>query len=113
MSSEIGFLSLNDSGTSIAIACGSDIPLIVRNSNTLSRLAESLMPSSTMGEISLMSPSASLESTLSRAFIQPRLPRMVLISPLWANKRKGWARLHVGNVFVLNRECTSASPLVK
>ncbi len=54
-----------------------------------------------------------LKSTLSLAFIQPRLPRMVLISPLWANKRKGWASDHVGNVFVLNRECTSASPLVK
>ena len=48
-----------------------------------------------------------------RAFIQPRLPRMVLISPLCANKRKGWANDHVGNVFVLKRECTSASPLVK
>ena len=104
---------MNDSGTSIAIACGIDIPLIIRNSNTLSKLAESLMPSCTMGEMSLMSPSASLESTLSLAFIQPRLPRMVLISPLWANKRKGWASDHVGNVFVLNRECTNASPLVR
>ena len=36
----------------------------------------------TMGRRSLMSPKASLLSTLSRAFIQPRLPRMVLISPL-------------------------------
>ena len=109
----MGFLSLNDSGTSIAIACGSDMPLIIRNSNTLSRLALSLMPSCTIGEISRMSPSASLDSTLSRAFIHPRLPRMVLISPLCANKRKGWASDHVGNVFVLNRECTSASPLVR
>ena len=97
----------------MAIACGNDIPLIIRNSNTLSNEAESLMPSCTMGEISLMSPNASLLSTLSRAFIHPRLPRMVLISPLCANKRKGWASDHVGNVFVLKRECTSASPLVR
>lgn len=32
--------------------------------------------------ISLMSPRTGEESTLSRASIQPRLPRMVLISPL-------------------------------
>ena len=109
----MGFLSLNDSGTRMAIAWGSESPLIMRNSNTLSSEAESLMPSCTMGLSSLMSPKASLLSTLSRAFIQPRLPRMVLISPLCANKRKGWASDHVGNVFVLKRECTSASPLVK
>ena len=28
-------------------------------------------------------------------------PRSVLISPLWARNRKGWARCHVGKVFVL------------
>ena len=97
----------------MAIACGSDSPLMMRNSNTLSRLAESLMPSCTMGRKSLMSPNASLFSTLSRAFIHPRLPRMVLISPLCANKRKGCAKDHVGKVFVLKRECTKARPLVK
>ena len=58
------------------------MPLITRNSKTLSRLAESLMSSSTMGRMSLMSPSASLLSTLSLAFIQPLLPLTVLISPL-------------------------------
>ena len=109
----MGFLSLNDSGTRMAMACGRVSPLMVRNSKTLSSDAESLMPSCTMGLKSRMSPKASLESTLSRAFIHPRLPRMVLISPLWANKRKGWASAHVGNVFVLKRECTSASPLVR
>jgi hypothetical protein len=55
----------------------------------------------------------SMVSTLSLAFIHPRLPRMVLISPLWANRRNGWANDHVGNVFVEKRECTRASPLVK
>ena len=109
----MGFLSLKLSGTRIAIACGRLSPLSIRNSKTLSRLAESLMPSCTMGRRSLISPKASLLSTLSRAFIQPRLPRMVLISPLWASKRKGCASFHFGKVLVENRECTSASPLVK
>ena len=59
------------------------------------------------------SPSASDESTLSRASIQPRLPRMVLISPLWAIMRKGWASDQVGKVLVLKREWTIASALVK
>ena len=60
-----------------------------------------------------MLPNASLLSTLSRAFIHPRLPRMVLISPLWAKSRKGCASDHVGNVLVLKRECISARPLVR
>ena len=38
---------------------------------------------------------------------------MVLISPLCASRRKGWAKLHVGKVLVLKREWTMASPLVK
>ena len=37
----------------------------------------------------------------SRAAIQRRLPEMVLISPLWATTRKGWARGQVGKVLVL------------
>ena len=94
----MGFLSLKLSGTITLMAWGRERPLMTKNSNTLSRLAESLMPGCTMGEILRMSPSASLLSTLSRACIQPRLPRMVLISPLWQSKRKGWARLQVGKV---------------
>ena len=39
----MGFLSLKLSGTRMAMACGSDNPLMVRNSNTLSSEAESLM----------------------------------------------------------------------
>ena len=46
-----------------------------------------------------------------RAFIQLRLPRTVLISPLWATKRIGWARSQVANVLVEKRECTSAMAL--
>jgi hypothetical protein len=37
----------------------------------------------------------------SRAFILLMFPRSVLISPLCAMKRKGWARDHDGKVFVL------------
>ncbi len=51
----------------------------------------------------------SLASVDSRARIQFRLPRTVLISPLWAMRRNGWASGHDGNVLVENREWTSAS----
>ena len=67
----------------------------------------------TVGRSSFMSPKVGVESTLSRASIHPRLPRIVLISPLCARRRNGCANPHVGNVLVLKRECTSASPLVK
>ena len=45
----------------------------------------------------------------SRAATQLRLPRTVLISPLCASSRNGWARGHDGNVLVENREWTRAS----
>ena len=109
----MGFLSLKLSGTISAMACGNDRPLMTKNSNTLSRLAESLMPGCIIGDMSFMLPSASELSTLSRACIHPRFPRMVFISPLWHNRRNGCARLHVGNVLVEKREWTRASPLVK
>ena len=47
----------------------------------------------------------------SRARIQLRLPASVLISPLWARYRYGWARAQDGKVLVENREWTSANPL--
>ena len=109
----MGFLSLKLSGTITAIAWGSDRPLMTKNSKTLSSEAESLMPGCMMGEILRMSPNASDESTDSRACIHPLLPLMVLISPLWHNRRKGWARLQVGKVLVEKRLCTKARPLVK
>ena len=101
------------SGTSIAMACGRLIPEATKNSNTLSSEALSLMPGWMIGRISLISGILGEESTLSRASIHPRLPRIVLISPLCASRRKGCARLQVGKVLVLKRECTKASPLVK
>ena len=51
----------------------------------------------------------SLASMASRARIQFRLPRTVLISPLCATYRYGWASGQDGNVLVENRECTRAS----
>ena len=49
-----------------------------------------------------------LASSASRAAIQFRLPRIVLISPLWAMYRYGCASGQDGNVLVENRLCTSA-----
>ena len=48
-------------------------------------------------------------SWLSRARIQLRLPLTVLISPLWAISRYGWASGQEGKVLVEKRECTRAS----
>ena len=48
-------------------------------------------------------------SSASRARIQLRLPMTVLISPLWAMNRNGWASGQLGNVLVEKRECTTAS----
>ena len=45
----------------------------------------------------------SLSSIASRARIQFWLPCTVLISPLWATNRYGWASGHDGNVLVENR----------
>ncbi|CFW31542.1 Uncharacterised protein [Bordetella pertussis] len=45
----------------------------------------------------------------SRARSQLKLPLTVLISPLWAIMRYGWASGQAGNVLVEKRWCTSAS----
>jgi hypothetical protein len=52
------------------------------------------------------SPKASETMLASRACIQLMLPRSVLISPLWAMKRYGWARSQLGKVLVEKREWT-------
>ena len=44
----------------------------------------------------------------SRAIIRLMFPRIVLISPLWAMIRFGWALCHDGVVFVENLEWTIA-----
>ena len=58
------------------------------------------------------SPGISAEdSSDSRARIRFRLPRTVLISPLCAMNRNGWASGQAGKVLVENRECTIATAL--
>ena len=109
----MGFFSLVDSGIIMASAWGRLIPDMTKNSSTLSSEALSLILGSISGLIWEMSPSASEDRTPSRASIQARLPLMVLISPLWASMRKGCARLQVGKVLVLKRECTRARALVR
>ena len=59
------------------------------------------------------SPKRSEASWDSRAFIQLRLPLTVLISPLCATKRYGWASGQLGKVFVEKREWTSAIAVAK
>ena len=109
----MGFLSLNDSGTSIESAWGRDLPVRTRNSSTLSSEAESLLPGSITGKTFLRSfPKRSVFRRDSLVCIHSRLPLIVLISPLCARYLKGWARSHVGKVLVLKRECTSAIALV-
>lgn len=54
-------------------------------------------------------PKSSEASWDSRAFIQLRLPLTVLISPLCATKRYGWASGQLGKVLVEKREWTSAT----
>ena len=57
---------------------------------------------------SRLSPQTSERNIPSRARIQLRLPITVLISPLWAIRRYGWASGHDGKVLVEKRECTRA-----
>ena len=89
-------------------ACGSDRPDRCSSSRTSSKLPESDPPGVQTGSSGARSPSSSLASVPSRAAIQLRLPRTVLISPLWATIRNGCASGQDGNVFVEKRECTSA-----
>ncbi len=47
-----------------------------------------------------MSPNVFDAMRISWDFIQFRLPLSVLISPLWASMRNGWASHHCGKVLV-------------
>ncbi len=97
------------SGIIIRTACGRLRPARCSSSSTSSKLPESLTAGVHTGMSGESSPRSSLESVLWRAAIQLRLPRTVLISPLWATSRKGCASGHDGNVFVEKREWTRAS----
>ena len=70
------------------------------------------MSSRSSGRIfSTSSPNFGEASCSSRARIQLRLPRSVLISPLCASMRYGCASSQLGKVLVEKREWTSASRL--
>src|SRR5262249_40332045 len=100
---------LHGSGIIIMTACGNDRPLRTSISRALSNMAESLPAWSMIGKILAMSGPNNLDwNMLWRAVIQLTLPRSVLISPLWARYRYGWARAQLGNVLVLKREWTIA-----
>ena len=89
------------SGTIIISACGSDRPASTSSSSTLSKVAVSEPPARITGSsFSTSSPKSSEASCDSRARIQFRLPRTVLISPLCAISRYGWASSQLGKVFV-------------
>ena len=75
-------------------------------------MAESDPEGSTTGRIFSMTWSSGGECMVSsRASIRERLPRIVLISPLWRISRLGWARSQLGVVLVENREWTMAMAL--
>ncbi len=101
-------------GIIISTACGSDRPPRCSSSRQASKLAESLAVSSSTGSSrSIPRPCASrgissLSSIASRARSQFRLPRIVLISPLCAMNRNGWASGQDGNVLVENLEWARA-----
>ena len=89
------------SGTSIVLAVGASRPERTIASNTASSAAVSELPAGISGLMSsLASPKALAAILISWLFIQLELPRIVLISPLWARQRKGWASHHCGKVLV-------------
>src|SRR4051794_39380307 len=94
---------------SIIIACASEYPPATRISSALSMHAVSDWPCGMIGHILFRSgPIRSDSIDRRRAYIQLTLPRTVLISPLWARKRYGWASFQDGKVLVENRWCTRA-----
>ena len=93
----------------MSTACGRLRPDRCSSSSTSSKLAESEASGVQIGNSRRMLPGRfSVASSASRAAIQFRLPRIVLISPLWAISRYGWESSHDGNVFVEKREWTRA-----
>lgn len=103
------------SGTIISTECGSDRPPRWSSSRTSSKVAESEASGVQTGKIrsSLPGPKRAEPSWDSRARIQLRLPLTVLISPLCATKRYGWASGQLGKVLVENREWTSEIAVAK
>ena len=89
------------SGTMIVLTMGADRPERTITSKTASSAAESDEPPGTIGLMSsAMSPKVPDAIRISWLFSQLRLPFSVLISPLCASIRKGWASHHCGKVLV-------------
>jgi hypothetical protein len=85
----------------MALTIGASRPARTITSNTASSAAESELPPWITGLMSsIASPNTGLAMRVSCARIQLLLPFSVLISPLWASMRKGWARRQVGKVLV-------------
>ena len=102
------------SGIIIMIECVMGRPESQSSSATSSKEAESEAPGVQIGYSSSgESPSSGLASCDWRARIQLRLPLTVLISPLWAMVRNGWASGQDGKVLVEKREWTIASLVLK
>ena len=98
-----GFItpSTRASGISRALTMGAGRPACTSTSKTLSSAAESEPDAWITGfTTAWSSPKASAAMRISWLFIQLALPRRVLISPLCASIRKGWANRHSGKVLV-------------
>jgi hypothetical protein len=100
------------SGIIISTECGSERPPRCSSSRTSSKDAVSEWSGVQIGKIRSrpwpfrLAGMRSVASWDSRAVIQLRLPLTVLISPLWAMYRYGWASGQLGKVLVEKRECT-------
>ena len=79
------------------------MPPATSTSSMLSRLDESEPVRLTSGAMASMSGNSGERNLPVRAAAQLRLPVMVLISPLWASRRKGWASGQRGMVLVEKR----------
>ena len=89
------------SGNSRVLTMGASRPARTSTSKVLSSAEESEPPGWITGFTSSpKSPKAWAAMRISWLFIQLELPFSVLISPLWASMRKGWARRHSGKVLV-------------
>ena len=96
-----GLRCLHASGTISDLAIGGVAPGAHQHLETASSAAESEPPAWITGLMSSMcSPKISAAMRVSWLFIQLMLPRSVLISPLWARMRNGWASGQVGKVLV-------------
>ena len=89
------------SGTSMVLTIGALRPPRTSTSNTASSAPLSDVPPGMIGLMSSAdSPKAAEAMRISWLRIQLTLPLSVLISPLCASMRKGWASHHCGKVLV-------------